>query len=69
MTYNYVLSLGSNIEPRLRYLKLALRSLSRIGNILQKSSIMKHNRGAIKNRKNFTIVPLNLKQNWLRRKC
>jgi len=39
MIYNYILSLGSNIEPRENYLILAADKLNSIGKILKKSSI------------------------------
>jgi 2-amino-4-hydroxy-6-hydroxymethyldihydropteridine diphosphokinase len=39
MIYNYILSLGSNIEPREDYLVKALKELKSIGRIIKKSSI------------------------------
>jgi len=39
MIYNYILSLGSNIEPRLTYLTQACELLLSIGHIRHKSSI------------------------------
>ena len=39
MNYNYILSLGSNIEPRHEYLVKASTALNSIGNIIKKSSI------------------------------
>jgi 2-amino-4-hydroxy-6-hydroxymethyldihydropteridine diphosphokinase len=37
--YNYILSLGSNIEPKLDYMNMALRLLQKHGHITEKSSL------------------------------
>ena len=39
MVYKYYLGLGSNIDPRIDYLKKACRLLSRSGSIIQKSGL------------------------------
>jgi 2-amino-4-hydroxy-6-hydroxymethyldihydropteridine diphosphokinase len=39
MIYNYFLGLGTNIEPRLEYLRTALKKLALFGRIKQRSSI------------------------------
>jgi 2-amino-4-hydroxy-6-hydroxymethyldihydropteridine diphosphokinase len=39
MTYNYLLSLGSNVEPRYKFLSDAITELSLVGTIMKKSSI------------------------------
>jgi 2-amino-4-hydroxy-6-hydroxymethyldihydropteridine diphosphokinase len=37
--YNYILSLGSNIEPKMEYLNIALNRLQEHGQIIEKSSL------------------------------
>jgi 2-amino-4-hydroxy-6-hydroxymethyldihydropteridine diphosphokinase len=39
MTYSYYLSLGSNINPKILYLKKAIDQLNQIGKIIKKSNI------------------------------
>jgi 2-amino-4-hydroxy-6-hydroxymethyldihydropteridine diphosphokinase len=53
MTYNYILSLGSNIEPRKDYLLKASKKLNSIGNILKKSSIYETEPWGNKNQSNY----------------
>jgi len=53
MDYNYILSLGSNIEPRWDYLIRASEELKSIGKILKKSSIYETEAWGNKNQSNF----------------
>jgi len=53
MDYKYILSLGSNIEPRHEYLVKALTALKSIGNIIKKSSIYETEAWGNKNQSNF----------------
>lgn len=53
MKYNYILGLGSNIEPRLDYLSNAISELSKIGSIIKKSSIYETEAWGNKNQSDF----------------
>jgi 2-amino-4-hydroxy-6-hydroxymethyldihydropteridine diphosphokinase len=53
MNYNYILGLGSNIEPRLDYLSNAISELSNIGSIEKKSSIYETEAWGNKNQSYF----------------
>ena len=53
MIYNYILSLGSNIEPRENYLILAAEKLNSIGKIIKKSSIYETEPWGIRNQSKF----------------
>jgi 2-amino-4-hydroxy-6-hydroxymethyldihydropteridine diphosphokinase len=53
MNYNYILSLGSNIEPRYDHLVRAISKLSSIGNIVKKSSIYETEAWGDKNQSNY----------------
>ena len=63
MTYNYILSLGSNIEPRWDYLIKALKELKSIGKILKKSSIYETEAWGNKEQSNFYNAVINLESN------
>jgi 2-amino-4-hydroxy-6-hydroxymethyldihydropteridine diphosphokinase len=39
MIYKYYLGLGSNIEPKLEFLKSAVKKLNALGHVVQKSSV------------------------------
>ena len=53
MNYNYILSLGSNIEPRHDHLVRALSKLSSIGEIVKKSSIYETEAWGDKDQSNY----------------
>jgi 2-amino-4-hydroxy-6-hydroxymethyldihydropteridine diphosphokinase len=53
MNYNYILSLGSNIESRYDHLVRAISKLSSIGNIVKKSSIYESEAWGHKNQSNY----------------
>jgi len=53
MIYNYYLSLGSNIEPRLKHFQDAINKLSSYGRVIQKSSIYLTQPWGIHNQSNF----------------
>jgi 2-amino-4-hydroxy-6-hydroxymethyldihydropteridine diphosphokinase len=53
MDYNYILGLGSNIEPRQEYLANAISDLKSIGTIIIKSSIYETEALGYKNQLNF----------------
>jgi 2-amino-4-hydroxy-6-hydroxymethyldihydropteridine diphosphokinase len=53
MIYKYYLCLGSNIEPRLNYLKRAEKELNKIGEIFKKSSVYESQAWGYKAQKNF----------------
>lgn len=57
--YNYILSLGSNIEPRWDYLIRASEELKSIGNIIKKSSIYETEAWGNKNQINFYNAVIN----------
>jgi 2-amino-4-hydroxy-6-hydroxymethyldihydropteridine diphosphokinase len=59
MTYNYLLSLGSNIEPRRDNLIRASEALKSIGKILIKSSIYETEAWGNKNQSNFYNAVIN----------
>ena len=61
MNYNYILSLGSNIEPRHDHLVRAISKLSSIGKIVKKSSIYETEPWGDKKQSNFynAIVKFN----------
>lgn len=53
MIYKYYLGLGSNIEPRLDFLKTAVEKLKKHGQILQKSSIFLTEPWGVKNQLDY----------------
>lgn len=53
MTYKYYLCLGSNIEPKLEFLKSALKKLNTLGQVVQKSSVYVTEPWGIKNQSYF----------------
>lgn len=53
MIYKYFLCLGSNIEPRINYLKLAEEELARLGKIHKKSSVYESQAWGYKDQHNF----------------
>lgn len=53
MIYKYYLGLGSNIEPRLNFLKTAVKKLKKHGQIPQKSSIFLTEPWAVKNQLDY----------------
>lgn len=53
MTYNYFLGLGSNIDPRIDYLKNSCNHLSKSGQILQKSGLYQTQAWGKKNQSDF----------------
>jgi 2-amino-4-hydroxy-6-hydroxymethyldihydropteridine diphosphokinase len=53
MKYNYILGLGSNIEPRHDFLIKAYKALKSIGTIIKKSSIYETEAWGNKNQSNF----------------
>jgi 2-amino-4-hydroxy-6-hydroxymethyldihydropteridine diphosphokinase len=53
MTYTYILSLGSNIEPRHDNLSKAISQLSSIGSVIKKSSIYETEAWGDKDQSNF----------------
>jgi 2-amino-4-hydroxy-6-hydroxymethyldihydropteridine diphosphokinase len=61
MIYNYILGLGSNIEPRKDYLVKAISELSSIGTIEKKSSIYETEAWGNKNQSNFYNAIINFK--------
>jgi len=59
MIYNYILSLGSNIEPREDYLVKASKKLKTIGKIIKKSSIYETEAWGNKYQSNFYNAIIN----------
>ena len=59
MIYNYILSLGSNIESRENYLVKALLELNSIGRIIKKSSIYETEAWGEKNQSNYYNAIIN----------
>jgi 2-amino-4-hydroxy-6-hydroxymethyldihydropteridine diphosphokinase len=53
MTYKYYLGLGSNIEPKLEFLKSAVKKLNALGHVVQKSSVYVTEPWGIKNQSQF----------------
>ena len=61
MIYKYYLGLGSNIEPKLRFLKDAVKKLNSVGHVVNKSSIYISEPWGVKNQSEFynAVIELN----------
>ena len=53
MIYKYYIGLGSNIEPKLEYMKSAVEKLNALGHVVHKSSIYATQPWGVKNQSQF----------------